>query len=47
MGNQEAPDRRGEAEGSLRGETGELQDREEKLKQQQQLDIDPRALFLP
>ena len=44
---QAGPDRRGEAEGSLGVETAEVEDRKKKLKQQQQLDIDPRALFLP
>ena len=42
VGSQEAPDRRGQAE-----RTEDSQDREEKLKQQHLLDIDPRALPSP
>ena len=47
LGNQETPDRRGDSGDSLGLETEKIQDREEKLKQQQLLDIDPRALFSP
>ena len=44
VGSQEAPDRRGQAEAER---TEDSQDREEKLKQQHLLDIDPRALPSP
>ena len=43
---QEGSDRRGEDEWNIKLGTEESQERKEKLKQQQELDIDPRALFI-